>query len=354
MYDFKIYESLTEELEILWIKLEKKSNKNFFQSFDYIKSLVELEKNLLRIVVVFTNNEPVAIFPFEIKNYFIFKVLQWIGTKKSDLCNPIILQNVDLHKDKDFFINTWNNILSKIGKFDLIFFNNQPEKIQKTINPFVELFNTYSFSKIYQIYLPNNFQSYINEIKLKNKAHHYELHRTSIKLNKLEENFNVTFEISDAYLDKIIFKNVIQKKIDQLELKNNKHNLDLKFIKVYENLIKKDKGKYFLFKIKVNNKIISSCFAIIFENTFYYYIPMLISNEYNNFKPGKILIIKLIKWCFENKIKIFDFGLGEENYKKHFSNYSLNIHKYIYYRNLKGYFLFLILKLLFFCKTKML
>ena len=104
MYDFKIYESLTEELEILWIKLEKKSNKNFFQSFDYIKSLVELEKNLLRIVVVFTNNEPVAIFPFEIKNYFIFKVLQWIGTKKSDLCNPIILQNVDLHKDKDFFL----------------------------------------------------------------------------------------------------------------------------------------------------------------------------------------------------------------------------------------------------------
>ena len=79
---------------------------------------------------------------------------------------------------------------------------------------------------------------------------------------------------------------------------------------------------------------------------------MLISNEYNNFKPGKILIIKLIKWCFENNIKIFDFGLGEEKYKKHFSNYSLNIHKYIYHRNFKGYFLSLILKLLFFYKTK--
>ena len=352
MYDFKIYESLSEELKILWSKLEKKSNKNFFQSYDYIKSLVELENNLLKIVVVFINNEPVALFPLEIKKYFIFKVLQWIGTKKSDLCNPMISQNVDLCKNKDFFIKTWNNILAKIGKFDLIFFNNQPEKIQKTLNPFVDLFKTNSFSKVYQIFLPNNYESYINEIKLKDKAHHYELHRTSIKLNKLKENFNVTFVISDTHSDKIIFKEIIKKKINQLEFKNNKHNLDFTFIKVYENLIKKDKGKYLMFNIKVNDKIISSCFAIIFENTFYYYIPMLISNEYNNFKPGKILIIKLIKWCFENNIKIFDFGLGEEKYKKHFSNYSLNIHKYIHHRNLKGYFLSLILKLLFFYKTK--
>ena len=352
MYDFKIYESLSEELEILWSKLEKKSNKNFFQSYDYIKSLVELENNLLKIVVVFINNEPVAIFPLEIKKYFIFKVLQWIGTKKSDLCNPMISQNVDLCKNKDFFIKTWNNILAKIGKCDLIFFNNQPEKIQKTLNPFVDLFKTNSFSKVYQIFLPNDYESYINEIKLKDKAHHYELHRTSIKLNKLKENFNVSFVISDTHSEKIIFKEIIQKKINQLEFKNNKHNLDFTFIKLYENLIKKDKGKYFMFNIKVNDKIISSCFAIIFENTFYYYIPMLISKEYNNYKPGKILIIKLIKWCFENKIKTFDFGLGEENYKKHFSNYSLNIHKYIYYRNFKGYFLSLILKLLFFYKTK--
>ena len=39
---------------------------------------------------MYENNEPIAIFPLEIKRYNQIKILQWIGTNQSDYCCPII------------------------------------------------------------------------------------------------------------------------------------------------------------------------------------------------------------------------------------------------------------------------
>ena len=85
--------------------------------------------------------------------------------------------------------------------------------------------------------------------------------------------------------------------------------------------------------MKINNENVSSCVGIVLNNVYYYYIPMLVSKNYNNYKPGKILILKIIEWCYENKIKYFDFGLGDEKYKENFSNISIPLHRYIKHRS---------------------
>ena len=80
--------------------------------------------------------------------------------------------------------------------------------------------------------------------------------------------------------------------------------------------------------LKVNQETIAQCLGFVFKNTFYYYIPLLASNKYNRFKPGKILITEIIRWCIDNDIKKFDFGLGAEKYKKYFSNKKIDLHRY--------------------------
>ena len=77
---------------------------------------------------------------------------------------------------------------------------------------------------------------------------------------------------------------------------------------------------------------------------------MIISEKYNNFKPGKILTLQIIEWCFKNNIKCFDFGLGDEKYKENFSNYSIPIHRYIFGKNFLGKILISILKIIFYKK----
>ena len=64
MYKFKIYESLSSECEKTWRELEEKSHLNYFQSFDYIREVVNQEEiKKIKIVVIYSENQVTAIFP---------------------------------------------------------------------------------------------------------------------------------------------------------------------------------------------------------------------------------------------------------------------------------------------------
>ena len=62
------------------------------------------------------------------------------------------------------------------------------------------------------------------------------------------------------------------------------------------------------------------------------------------FSPGKLLLSLLIRWSISKKIKFFDFGLGEEFYKKKWSNKTVNIYNHIRLNKLKGVFFYIILQ----------
>jgi len=80
-------------------------------------------------------------------------------------------------------------------------------------------------------------------------------------------------------------------------------------------------------------------------------MPTLLTNNYNKYSPGKILISELIKWSITKKIKVFDFGLGEENYKKYWSNRTESLFRYFYTKNLKGLITLKIIKIYVFIKN---
>ena len=352
MYNYKIYEEISGECKKLWEEVEKNSCHNFFQSLEYIQEVIKKnKKTLLKIIIIFEDKNVVAILPLEIKSLFFFETLQWIGTEKSDYCNPIISKNFYNIIDKKNFIKLWDEILKKIGKFDIFFFNNQPLYIEELNNPFVNFFPTINFSNIYQIKLPDTFEDYKKIIREKDKKHFYEIHRTLIKLDNLKKNFEVKFYTDNLTNAELSLKEIIKSKIKQLKIEKKKHNLNIDFIDIYEKLNNLNNHNFIIAKLQVDNKIVSACFGIVYKNIFYYFIPILLTNNYSNFKIGKILLLKIIDWCISRKIKVFDFGLGAEKYKKYFSNSSTILHRYIDFKNFKGFFLFIFLRIIFYFKS---
>ena len=293
MLRFKIFEKFDSECYKNFETLKKNAEYNFFQSFNYLKNLSLKNKSKIKIVSIYDDNEIVAILPLEIKKYFFFNILQWIGSRRSDVCNPILIKNFDSYINHKNFVSIWENILNKIGKYDLIFLNNQISKVGNCFNPFTQYLNSKKISKIYQIILPENFQEYLDNQKNLDKKKYYEIHRIGIKLKKLEEKLDVVFDIKKLPYESIEFKDIVKKKIDQLKNKKIKHNLDQNFIEIFEDLIKNKNENYYLASLKIENKIISSCFGILLNNKFYYYIPSMDTNAYDYYKPGKILVLKI-------------------------------------------------------------
>ena len=66
--------------------------------------------------------------------------------------------------------------------------------------------------------------------------------------------------------------------------------------------------------------------------------------DLSKYSPGRLLISLLIKWSISKKIDIFDFTLGDENYKKSWCNNESQLYNYLYLNSFKGFFLFILLK----------
>ena len=349
MYTYKIFDNVTKEFEDIFNTKEFKFDSTFFQHIEYIKEINKHTKSDLKIIVIYHDDLILTILPFEIKKYVFIKVLQWIGTKYSDYCNPILSKKFKSKINRKNFLATWNLILNDIkNDFDLVFLNNQLAIINDQPNPFVDYFQTSKFSTIYSINFENDFNDYKKKIKIKNKKHAYEIHRTIIKYEKLKEaSKNLKVVIQDSDFDLIDFNKIVEEKKDQLYKKKINNKLDHNFTRIYKNLIQLKKLKFYVISLNLDGKPLSRCFGFVFDDTFYYYMPIVLTNSFDNYKPGKILIIQLIKWCIKNNISKFDFGLGSEKYKKYFSNKEISLHRYLEAFSLKGSIIYFLMLLIF-------
>lgn len=355
MIEYKLFNYLDKECEDSWKNFEKKSCFNFYQSFEYIKKTLTFSKNQTKIIFIYLDKELVAILPFEIRIFFGFKILQWVGNNKSDYCNPLISEKFNTYIDQSNFNYLWKEITSKIVSFDLVFLNNQPSKISNLDNPFVKFLINIKKTKIYRIELNENFNKYLISIKNKDKGHAYELHRVKLKYEKLKEHHKeVNFQIHEAFNNLSDLNLIFFNKKKQLDQKNKKHFLDDDFFCFYKNLIINNRKNFYLAKLMVNNELLSACLLIVHNETLYYYLPVILSDKYNKLKPGKILIYLIIKWAILKNIKYFDFGLGEESYKRHFSNSYTFVQKYVSHHKHGSGVIHFLLKIFFFLSFKIL
>lgn len=323
--EIKIYKDINYELKNIWLDLEKRSFNHCFQSFSWIIYLINFYKknNLdfsLQIVTIKKNGKFVVILPFWIINKFSIKILKWIGNDFSDYNGPIISKDF-FYKKTDFFEDL-EYIKKKLETFDVILFERQPSNIFESQNPFF-------------FYLKNSNVLKTYFVKTVNISHH----------RKIKSN-NFFFFNSHSIIDyKKYIKIILDLKVLQVYKKELFKKKYINFLKNFYNelgSIQSDYLKICLSVLKFEKEELSYCFGILYKNYFYYLIPAY-RNIFRKLSPGKLLLQKIIDWCFENKIDVLDFGQGEEEYKRKVTNSYNYIGHYNYSNSFKGYIYLLII-----------
>jgi CelD/BcsL family acetyltransferase involved in cellulose biosynthesis len=345
---FKIYNNLEDEISKYWVELEDKSSISCFQNYNWFKIWYEIFRKestnyQIKIICIFENSIPVAIFPFEIKKKFYLNILTWAGGDKSDYFYPIIKS--DFVFSKVSFNHLLNRIIVEIDKIDLILFRRQINFFNNKENPFVFFLNkNYHDSKIYTVNLPDKWNIYTKNF-LKNSFFKQNLR----KIKKLKENGILRFvnfhdgNASYLYLDKLLeYKN------QQLKKNRSKVFDDLDFIfyrRIFESYQKINESH--LSYLSLDNEILSIHFGLKQKNRFYYLIIANNNSKHDIYSPGRLLISFLIRWSISKKINIFDFTLGDEKYKTDWSNSSLIIYNYCKLINFKAICYYIYLKIFF-------
>ena len=344
-FSIKVYRSLNSELKEHWQNLEQESCGYCFQSYDWFENWtntfrISNNKHSLCIVVVFFKSKVLCIFPLEIERNFNLSILKWAGGDQADYCGPILSKTFSINKEQ--FVSLWEKIIESISAVDIVYLCKQPEYVEDMQNPFVLHLKNYRDSNIYHILLPKTWKEYTNSILKKNF-----LLQNLRKKKQLKKLGNLKFRIATTKVDKDKFiDSLIDQKNKRLSSFGHKDVFKLKNLNFYKEFENKQlrKIKTHVSSLILNDELIAIHWGVIYNNRFYYLLLSMKEGNLGRYSPGRLLISLLVRWSISKKLKIFDFTLGEENYKKNWSNSTSGLFNHVRSNTLRGFLIYFLIK----------
>jgi CelD/BcsL family acetyltransferase involved in cellulose biosynthesis len=336
-FKIKIFNEFNEDLEKIWKNFEKESSNYCFQNYYWLKNWhINLKnKNKLFTTLVYKNNTLIMILPLYVEKKYGIKILKWQGGEQADYMNMLILKDFVINNDD--FLNLWKLIKKEISFFDLLYFEKQQKFIGEILNPLVQNLNVEKNYVSHSISLPNSLDLFI-EKNLKNKFIR-DTERMKKNLQKEGDIEFLIYENNDNSKKQEIIKEIINQKILRIKELKQKNVLDKDTQNFYLKFDDSEfsNGKLHISSLNLNGKSLAAHWGVVYKNVFYYLMPTIAKTDFMKHAPGRLLLFFLIEWSIKNKIKKFDLTIGDESYKKNWSNSKIDLFSYLERKNLKSY-----------------
>tara|TARA_Y100000741_G_scaffold70086_1_gene50979 strand:- start:9800 stop:10915 length:1116 start_codon:yes stop_codon:yes gene_type:complete len=343
----KIYKEFNKELKVHWNKIENKSNHFIFQRFDWLGTWQKYigdnsYKISPNIIVLFDNDlSPKIIFPLGIIRKLGVNILTFLGGGQSDYNFPLIDNGwINNHQ---LLTKAWLTIYDSFPSFDVLHLDKFPKNIFEDSNPFLKILNYHKHDIAYYSKIPKSIEEFESKIRSKVRT---DTKRQLRRLNKLPGKLKIDLNnISNDNVEGI--KAMIEQKKKKYKLTNVPDIFKEKDVEgFYLNLHKYLKGEAYIHfsTLKYNNRFLSTHWGAIHNKRFYFLMPSYESGKYAVYSPGKVLLYSLMENSINNKLEIFDFTIGAEQYKKDWCDFNLELYEYFNYKSLKGYIYVLFIK----------
>ncbi|RLD26464.1 MAG: hypothetical protein DRI75_11675 [Bacteroidetes bacterium] len=178
-----------------------------------------------------------------------------------------------------------------------------------------------------------NFEGYISkQFSTQNKRYIRWSH-----INRLENCFNISYNFFHGEISNNQYELIFNHFYRLLDItfsgkRTNYHHLNPKLWNFYKELvlpmIRERKASFFI--IYDNEIPIAINLNFHSDNTLFKAITVYDVNYYR-FSLGKLSVIKIIEWCFENNYRISDFTKGDFDYKHKWSNVIYDFNYHIFY-----------------------
>jgi CelD/BcsL family acetyltransferase involved in cellulose biosynthesis len=318
--EIDIYTEFNNDLENIWTNFEKNAVMTPFQSYGWLSYWQHTVGGPLlsvqpRIIHLHKKGNTIAILPMGIRRILGLRILEWLGFKQADYMGPLLISNFD---KKNYNENTWELIRSNISGVDVIHLRKQFKQTVSFIEGVNFFGSSYQKLKANKILLLDNWDEYFGNIRKKLRSDSQRQRR------RLEEIGKVNFNISERAEGNT---KIIQSMITQKSRRYRETGLmDMLAVKEYQQfyqglgVVSFDNMKVHCAALCVGDVMVATHVGIVDKDTFYYLMPANKGGNWKKYSPGRLLLIELINWAMQNKLKFFDFTVGDETYKKDWCN----------------------------------
>ncbi len=315
-----------DELSELW-KSENFFCKTYFQTYEWNAAWGDFFCNDNAVFIgVYDTSRLVGIVPVCVKNFFGFCVASFFGNDISDYIEIPGFADEKLF-EYIFSLGVYIVHIKRVGYGSLL---------EKVIKESGYRYLNYEKIKSYCLDLTNESAAHA----VADRINSNKVNRYKSKWLKLQSKYGAEFSILRE-------RGGILKNIDRHFALHKKRwgrrsifHAHRKYADFFRALLSEYGKNVVLAAIKGSGgENFASLLGMEFANRFYYYIPAY-NIDYGKYSVGELLILHLIKYCIDNKFEVFDLMIGNEDYKKRFSDKTDNHGSYYIFSGRKIYDIF--------------
>lgn len=328
-YSIEIYRT-PEEAKDDWNHLEEMGECFAFQTYIWISAWIDLigsKRSISPYIVVLraANGEAAMLIPLGIRREHGLYYLSFLAHEMSDYQGPLIARAFAEDLASNFKM-IWPKILEELPPIDMINFRRMPETMGSVPNPFVHLDRAEYRERAYSSPLPEKFQDYLKHPKRK------KIHGNCLRnLRRLREIGHVAFE-------QIRGEEKIEKVIEVLSCqKGPKYVQALGFnwlertpeVKTFYRRIASSQSGQFRGHVAImtiEDNVISTHVGMVFRDRFYMILPSYAGGDWYRYSPGLLLMEYLIETSIKEGCTIYDMTVGDEDYKKNWTETVLRLY----------------------------
>jgi CelD/BcsL family acetyltransferase involved in cellulose biosynthesis len=209
----------------------------------------------------------------------------------------------------------WRAIAESLPSFDIAILEKMPTSVLGWPNPMCASGGAASAPSAHAISLDQSWADYVQS----------NLHRpkdSRRKRARLAEHGEVRFILASSLADeKQLFPILIEQKTRRyLEL--NSDGFDRPGYRAYYAAVTEElrgSGVVHLSALEVGGQILATHWGLVWRDRFYSLMLAFAEHPLARYSPGRLLIEHLVEWSFQQRLRVFDLGVGDMDWKQRFA-----------------------------------
>jgi CelD/BcsL family acetyltransferase involved in cellulose biosynthesis len=325
-------------VESEWRRFETVAECTAFQSFDWLamwQRHIGQRQGVIPAIVVgsFADGETAFILPLAVAPTRGGRRLCWLGQDLCDYAAPLLARDFSQRVSPGCFRAVWQDLQMRLRRdhrlrHDWIVLEKMPQRVGSQINPFTNLKVTTNANGAHLTQLGHDWQKFYFEKRSSATRRHDRAKRRHMS-GYGEIRFVNSSDPDDA---RRMIEMLMQQKSRSLARKGipnvfarpgcREFLLDLAANPKTRNLIH-------ISRIEIGTIWAAVNFGIVFGDCYYHFVASFDDSEVAHYGPGALHLRELMAYSIGLGLRRFDFTIGDEPYKREWSDSHLTLHDFV-------------------------
>jgi len=329
-----------------WRSFELEAEHTVFQSFDWLANWQRHVGGLQEVIPAIvvgrgTDGEILFILPLAVETSGALRRLTWLGWQLCDYNAPLLAGRFSARVSPERFLMAWRSTVAILQsdarfRFDLIDLQKMPECAGAQRNPFIDLKVSAHPSGAYAAMLGRDWEAFYAAKRSPSTRK-----RERRQLRQLAEHGKLRFVEVEGDHERT---RTLATMFEQKSLAFARMGVDDPFLRpghrTFFLAAANDAAlqeRIHVSRLDVGTRMVAASVGLRYRGCYYLILSSYDGGELSRFGPGRAHLHELLRHAIAQGIECFDFTVGDEPYKRDWSDTDINVYDHLMAVNLRGH-----------------